>query len=243
MVEINLRENKDSLLRRIGKRLPMSADMLESDEEFLVLINAPGCDEDSIDLRFVGGNIKVRAERDEEYEGYTLVSEGRPRRIAETVPVPADVDVDGASATYENGVLRVRLPKTEEATETEEAVEDETDGYREVGVTEAVTETDEEREDEAEATETEDEDEETEEAAAESEEDEEDDEETSEQAEAESEEEDGEDGDKEADLPSSHEELEEMSYRDLQGVAKKLDIKANQSTEALVDGISDELDL
>ena len=38
-------------------------------------------------------------------------------------------------------------------------------------------------------------------------------------------------------------ELEDMSYRDLQGVAKQLDIKANQSTEDLVEEISEELDL
>lgn len=191
MVEINLLENKDSLLRRIGKRLPTSADMLESDDEFLVLINAPGCDEDEIDLRFVKGNLKVNAERDEVYEGYVSVREERPARISETVPVPADVDIDGAEATYENGVLHVRLPKAEETDEEDDVVEEE--GYQEVGVTGSEEE-----------------------------------EETEEDADA---------------YPSSREELEDMSYRDLQGVAKDLDIKANQSTEDLIDDISDELGL
>lgn len=200
MVEINLLENKDSLLRRIGKRLPTSADMLESDDEFLVLINVPGCDEGDIDLRFVKGNLKVKAEREVEHEGYTLVSEGLPKRIAETVPVPAEVEVDDAEATYDNGVLRVRLPKAPEAKgERVEEPEDETDGYHEVGV------------------------EEPEEVGFE------------EEAETETEEED--------ELPSSRDELEDMSYRDLQGVAKELDIKANQSTEDLVEEIADELDL
>ena len=207
MVEINLLDNKDSFLRRVGKRLPTSADMLESDDEFLVLINVPGCDEDDIDLRFVKGDLKVRAERGEEHEGYELVSEGRPKRIAESVPIPAKVEVDDAEATYDNGVLRVRLPKAPEAIEREDEMGDEdADGYHEVGVSEPETEVvfEEETDETNDATESE------------------------------------EEGD---DMPSTSEELEDMSYRDLQGVAKKLDIKANQSTEDLVDQISDELDL
>jgi HSP20 family molecular chaperone IbpA len=209
MVEISLRENKDSLLRRIGKRLPTSADMLESEEEFLVLINAPGCDEEGIDLRFVKGSLKVNAERSETHEGYVPVREERPGRISETVPVPDDVDVDGAEATYENGVLHVTLPKTDAGEEEEEDVETEED-YREVGVT------DEEVQEESE----------NEEDAEEAEQDEED-----------------EDNEETEDLPSSRDELEDMSYRDLQDAAKQVGVKANQSTEDLIEGISEELDL
>jgi len=199
MVEMSLRENKDSLLRRIGKRLPTSADMLESDDEFLVLVNVPGCEPDEIDLRFVKGNIKVNAERSETHEGYVAVQEERPARISETVPVPDDVDVGGAEATYENGVLHITLPKSEAEDETA----DEED-YREVGVS---------------------------------------DEDEEEDADAESEEEEEAKDDEDDDMPSSREELEEMSYRDLQGVAKQVGVKANQSTEELVDGIADELSL
>ena len=206
MVEISLRENKDSLLRRIGKRLPTSADMLESEDEFLVLINAPGCDEDEIDLRFVKGSLKVNAERSETHEGYVPVREERPGRISETVPVPDDVDVDGAEATYENGVLHVTLPKAGTGEEAEAETEDEQD-YREVGVAD---------EDEKEK-------------------------QSEEPVETEKEDED-EQGDTE-DLPSGRDELEDMSYRDLQDVAKQVGVKANQSTEDLIEGISDELDL
>lgn len=211
MVEISLRENKDSLLRRIGKRLPTSADMLESDEEFLVLINVPGCDEDEIDLRFVKGSLKVNAERSETHEGYVPVREERPGRISETVPVPDDVDVDGAEATYENGVLHVTLPKTEVGEEEAEVETEDEQDYREVGVTDEEEEDEgEEEAEEAEETETEDEQEEQ---------------------------------DDTEELPSSRDELEDLSYRDLQDVAKEVGVKANQSTEDLVDGISDELDL
>jgi len=216
MVEIDLRENRDSLLRRIGKRLPTSADMLESTDEFLVLINVPGCDEDEIDLRFVRGNLKVRAEREKTHdeEGYELVSEGRPQRISETVPIPAEVEVDEAEAKYENGVLRVRLPKAPEAKgpSEQEAETVEEKEFHDVGVSEP-----EETKEEA-----------VEEVVGEPEESGEDEEET----EAEG-----------TDYPSGRDELEDMSYRDLQGVAKELDIKANQGTEDLIEEISEELDL
>ena len=202
MVEINLLENTDSLLRRIGKRLPTSADMLESPDEFLVLINVPGCDEDEIDLRFVKGSLKVEATRSDIHEDYIPVREGRPDRISERVPIPDDVDADNATATYRNGVLRVRLPKIKET-----GGEPETDGdeFQEVEVSEK-----EEEDEEAEAEdETEDE---TEEAEG-------------------------------GDLPETRDELEELSYRELQKVAKQVDVKGNLPKDEMRDGIADALDL
>jgi HSP20 family protein len=176
MVEINLRENTDALLRRLGKRLPSSVDVYENEDELLVLVNLPGFDEDGIDLRFVNGSLKIHAEREGGRSGYEPVVEGRPVTADETVPLPTDTepDTDGAETGYEDGVLSVRLPKKEEPEEGEEDETDEADGEEH---------------------------------------------------------------------PSSRDELEDMSYRELQEVAMDLDIKANQKTEVLVDEIADELDL
>lgn len=214
MVEINLLENKDSLLRRIGKRLPTSADMLESPEEFLVLINVPGCEEEEIDLRFVKGNLKVEATRSELHEDYIPVREGRPNSITETVPIPDDIDPDGATATYRNGVLRVRLPKAEE-TEPESEPKDEDDAFQDV----ELSEKEEGGEKEAE-TEPEEEDEPEEETEAEKETDEQD-----------------------KEFPETRDELEELSYRELQKIAKELDVKGNLPKDEMRDGIADALEL
>jgi len=198
------------LLRRIGKRLPTSADMLESPDEFLVLINVPGCDEDEIDLRFVKGSLKVEATRSEIHEDYIPVREGRPDRISERVPIPDDVDADNATATYRNGVLRVRLPKIKE-TEEETGGEPETDGdeFQEVEVSKK-----EEEDEEAEA-----------------------EDEAEDETEDETEEEEG------GDLPETRDELEELSYRELQKVAKQVDVKGNLPKDEMRDGIADALDL
>ncbi|MFP4632998.1 MAG: Hsp20/alpha crystallin family protein [Halobacteriales archaeon] len=117
MFETEILENKNSLLRRLGKRLPTSADMLESSDEFLVLVNVPGCEREDIDLRFVDGVVRVTATRDTDIEGYEPVKKSRPERITGTVPIPDDVDVDSARAEYRNGVLWIKLPKIDVAVE------------------------------------------------------------------------------------------------------------------------------
>lgn len=190
MVDINLRENTDALLRRLGKRLPSSVDVYENDDELLVLVNLPGFDEDEIDLRFVNGSLKIHAEREGGRSGYEPVVEGRPVTADEKVPLPMDTepDTDGAETGYEDGVLSVRLPKIEETEETQ--LGEEPDEIEQKETTEDKTD---------------------------------------------------EDGGSEQ--PSSRDELEDMSYRELQEVAMDLDIKANQKTEVLIDEISDELDL
>lgn len=129
MFEVELLENKDSLLQKLGERLPTSADVLESSDEFLVLINVPGCDKDDIDLRFANGVVRVTADRDIDYEGYETLQRSRPARISGTVPIPDDVDLGEARAEYRNGVLRVTLPKLDDV-----EVEGGDDGYEEVTI-------------------------------------------------------------------------------------------------------------
>ncbi len=114
MFEVELLENKGSLLQKLGERLPTSADILESNDEFLVLINVPGCEKDDIDLRFANGVVRVTADRDLDYEGYEALQRSRPDRITGTVPIPDEVDLGEAHAEYRNGVLRVTLPKLDD---------------------------------------------------------------------------------------------------------------------------------
>lgn len=129
MFEVELLENKDSLLQKLGERLPTSADVLESSDEFLVLINVPGCEKEDIDLRFANGVVRVTADRDIDYDGYEAVQQSRPERIGGTVPIPDEVDLGEARAEYRNGVLRVTLPKLDDV-----EVEGGDDSYEEVTI-------------------------------------------------------------------------------------------------------------
>lgn len=71
---------------------------------------------DDIQLDFQNGSLLLRGEKkqsnESKEEGYyrTERSYGFFQR---SVPLPAEVDVDKAEATFKNGVLDVRLPKTE----------------------------------------------------------------------------------------------------------------------------------
>ena len=241
MVEINLSEKKNSLLRTIGRRLPDSTDMLESKDELILLIDVPGCRKEDIELTYVNGLLKVNSERDDSYEGFTVEQKGRPEKVSETVPIPVEVSAEDASAKYKNGVLKVRLPKEEDVS-IEEQVEKTEDGFDEetqkieTGLEEVedegrkeVEETQSETEEKAEKTEHE-----IEEG---SEKVEEDIEEGSEKVEEDIEE------DESPDMPESVEEVEEKGYRDLQDIAKELGIRANQKKEELREEIIEELDL
>lgn len=108
----NLGTEGSEFLRRLDERLPLFADTLESDDEVLILIDLPGCDKESIELTFSGGELKVEATKQKPLEeGFRYVSEGRTDFITGGVPVPDDVIAEEASAKYEDGLLKVRLPR------------------------------------------------------------------------------------------------------------------------------------
>ncbi len=109
-------------MRVVGERIPVFADVLESDEEVLVLIDLPGCEKHSIDLTYddsmgvgdEGGVLKVEARRVKPLEeGFKYLAEARSDFVRGKVPVPAEVDYTKSEATYENGLLRVKLPKSQ----------------------------------------------------------------------------------------------------------------------------------
>ena len=107
-------------MRVVGERIPVFADVLENDEEVLVLVDLPGCEKHSVDLTYEeglgvgeeGGVLNVEARREKPLEeGFKYVAEARSDFVRGRVPIHADVDYSESEATYENGLLRVRLPK------------------------------------------------------------------------------------------------------------------------------------
>ena len=115
-----LEEEGAELMRVVGERIPVFADVLENDEEILVLVDLPGCEKHSVDLTYEeglgvgeeGGVLNVEARREKPLEeGFKYVAEARSDFVRGRVPIHADVDYSESEATYENGLLRVRLPK------------------------------------------------------------------------------------------------------------------------------------
>lgn len=114
-----LRRAIESGVSRLRKNRPrigqVRADVYERPDEFWVCVDAPGVEEDDIQVRAIDTDVLVRMDRFRPArDGFDLVVEGRAGGFDGKIPLPADasVDADGASATLRaNGTLVIQLPK------------------------------------------------------------------------------------------------------------------------------------
>lgn len=94
----------------------MGVDLADRGDEYVVTADFPGFQKDEIELRIRDGELSMQAdraeEREEEEETY-LRSERERRSIRQTVTIPEPIDEENVTATLNNGVLTVHLPKIE----------------------------------------------------------------------------------------------------------------------------------
>jgi HSP20 family protein len=92
--------------------------MKATDKEILVEAELPGIDDNDISLSLQDGVLTIRGEkkleRDEEKENYRMM-ERRHGSFQRSVRLPDTIDEDNIEASFDNGVLKVRLPKRPEA--------------------------------------------------------------------------------------------------------------------------------
>lgn len=94
------------------------ADVLESDEGYLVVLDLPGVDADSLAVRVEGGRLVLEAERAKDPpEEFEYVDEGRSLFLDVDLPLPPDASGADAEGTVDRGVLTLRLPKVGAAPE------------------------------------------------------------------------------------------------------------------------------
>jgi HSP20 family molecular chaperone IbpA len=100
---------------RVQERRPLSYDLLESDDAYLVVFDAAGVRGEDVDVTFLDRTVEVSLERFRDfYDGYDLVFPGRGVSLSGSVDLPRDADVtpEGANATLtRNGTLHVEIPK------------------------------------------------------------------------------------------------------------------------------------
>src|SRR5215475_10095288 len=93
-------------------------DVRESDKEIVVEAELPGIDEKDISLNLQDGVLTIRGEKkhehDEEKENYRVM-ERRYGSFQRSLRLPDTVDEDKVEASFDNGVLKVRIPKRPEA--------------------------------------------------------------------------------------------------------------------------------
>ena len=99
------------------RRWVPAMDVVETDEHFVLKADLPGLSEDDVRIDVDGDVLTVSGERKSEHEdkreGYVRVerSYGTFRR---SLTLPEGVEADAVSATFENGVLEIRIPKPEQ---------------------------------------------------------------------------------------------------------------------------------
>jgi HSP20 family protein len=93
-------------------------DVRETDKEIVVEAELPGIDEKDISLAIQDGVLTIRGEKrfehDEEKENYRMM-ERRYGSFQRSLRLPESVDDDKVEASFDNGVLKVSLPKRPEA--------------------------------------------------------------------------------------------------------------------------------
>lgn len=101
-----------------GSRLAPAVDVSETDEDYRVSVELPGISKDDIEVTVDQGRLNIQGEKKEEEreeeEDYLRV-ERSYGSFSRSIPLPSSVDEDNIEASYDEGVLSCRLPKTGEA--------------------------------------------------------------------------------------------------------------------------------
>ena len=93
----------------------LALDVVDKNGDILVKTAVPGIKEEDIDISYDNGILTIQAESKEEKEEKEenwYVHELRYGKFSRSVRLPAEVNLNKAEATVENGMLTVKLPKT-----------------------------------------------------------------------------------------------------------------------------------
>jgi len=96
----------------VGELFPV--DVAETNAEVTVTASLPGVEPDDVEIAVTGNKLTIKGETSSqtEEEGATYHrQELRRGTFYRALRLPAKVDADAAEATFENGVLNLRLPK------------------------------------------------------------------------------------------------------------------------------------
>jgi HSP20 family protein len=98
------------------RRWMPAMDLAEADDSYVLKADLPGLTQDDIKIEFEDRTLTVSGERKAEHEvskdGYVRV-ERAFGSFSRTLTLPQGVDPEAVTASFENGVLEVRVPKPE----------------------------------------------------------------------------------------------------------------------------------
>ncbi len=103
--------------RELHLRMP-PVDVYEEKDAVMVKAELPGMSKEDIEVNLTGSTLSIKGEKKREEEVKEADyhrSERSYGAIVRTIELPAEVKAEAAEATFKEGVLNIRLPKTEQA--------------------------------------------------------------------------------------------------------------------------------
>jgi len=100
-----------------GEALSAPVDVHQTNDEIIVTASLPGTKPEDVDITITGQNLSIRGEvrADEKVErDQYLYRERRTGTFSRTLQLPVRVQGEKAEATFENGLLRLTIPKAED---------------------------------------------------------------------------------------------------------------------------------
>lgn len=114
-------KNIEQRMKRMrgGKSEVPDIDVQEHDNNVIVTADMPGVDKNDIKINVRNGNIleisaQKKTEQEQKEQGFIRHERGYTGYYR-SITLPASVDQSKAKATYNNGVLEITLPITQEA--------------------------------------------------------------------------------------------------------------------------------
>lgn len=101
--------------------MPMPIDVFATDDHAVIVAAVPGMRPEDLDLTIhqdtvtMSGSIRSVAETEDAKHATWYISELGSGTYRRSISLPFPVDADRSEATFENGILRIALPKAETA--------------------------------------------------------------------------------------------------------------------------------
>lgn len=93
-------------------------DLVQEDDRFVLRADLPGFDTDDISVRIADTTVHIRADREEASESddeQFVYRERHHRSLSRSITIPEPIDADAVTATYDDGVLELTIPRAEPA--------------------------------------------------------------------------------------------------------------------------------
>ena len=105
-----------TMKRTIQRRRQPFIDIVETDKEVIATAEMPGLNKEDIDINLTDDSLEISTNtkyEEEKKEKDYIYRERRSGSYYRSISLPSAIDVDSAKASYNNGVLEIKMSKTE----------------------------------------------------------------------------------------------------------------------------------